>query len=75
MNATVSIPLWLFALLLVLAVVAGLQWFLLPGVRWYFRRKVRRVLDRECAVLTRDGRRRERVGGVAWPIDLDSGWR
>lgn len=45
MNATVSIPLWLFALLLVLAVVAGLQWFLLPGVRWYFRRKVRRVLD------------------------------
>jgi glycerol-3-phosphate O-acyltransferase len=44
-TSTVSIPLWLFVLLLLLAVAAGLQWFLLPGVRWYFRRKVRRVLD------------------------------
>ncbi len=45
MNATVSIPLWLFVLLLVLAVIAALQWLLLPGWRWYVRRKVRRVLD------------------------------
>src|SRR5437763_7902543 len=22
-----------------------MEWFLLPGVRWYFRRKVRRVMD------------------------------
>ena len=41
MNASVSIPLWLFVLLLVLAVAAALQWLLLPGVRWYLRRKVR----------------------------------
>jgi len=45
MSGSVTIPLWLFIMLLVLAAVAGLQWFLLPGARWYFRRKVRRVLD------------------------------
>ncbi len=45
MNATVSIPLWLFVLLLVLAVISALQWLLLPGWRWVVRRKVRRVLD------------------------------
>jgi glycerol-3-phosphate O-acyltransferase len=45
MTQPVSIPLWLFVLLLVLAVVAALQWLLLPGVRWYLRRKVRGVLD------------------------------
>jgi len=44
-NSSVSIPLWLFALLVVLAVVAALQWLLLPGVRWYLRRKVRGVID------------------------------
>ena len=45
MTAPVTLPLWLFLLLLALALVAALQWLLLPGVRWYFRRKVRRVLD------------------------------
>jgi glycerol-3-phosphate O-acyltransferase len=41
----VVLPLWLFILLLALALLAALQWFLLPGVRWVVRRKVRRVLD------------------------------
>jgi len=41
----IAVPLWLFILLLVLAVLAALQWFLLPGVRWVVRRNVRRVLD------------------------------
>lgn len=45
MNSSVSIPLWLFVLLLVLAVAAALQWLLLPGVRWVVRRRVRAVLD------------------------------
>jgi glycerol-3-phosphate O-acyltransferase len=45
MTQSVSIPLWLFALLLVLAAVAALQWLLLPSVRWYFRRKVRGVIE------------------------------
>jgi glycerol-3-phosphate O-acyltransferase len=41
----VTLPLWLFVLLLLFAVVAALQWLLLPSVRWYLRRKVKRVLD------------------------------
>ena len=45
MSHDVAVPLWLLVLLIVGAVVAALQWLLLPGVRWYFRRKVRRVLD------------------------------
>jgi len=45
MGQDVAVPLWLLVLLVAGAVVAALQWLLVPGVRWYFRRKVRRVLD------------------------------
>ena len=45
MTQSVSLPLWVFVLLSCLALLAALEWFLLPGVRWYFRRKVRRVID------------------------------
>lgn len=45
MSQDVAVPLWLLVLLITGAVVAALQWLLLPSVRWYFRRKVRRVLD------------------------------
>lgn len=45
MTQPVVLPLWLFVLLLVLALLAALQWLLLPGVRWVVRRNVRRVLD------------------------------
>jgi glycerol-3-phosphate O-acyltransferase len=45
MNQTVAVPLWLLLVLAALAVAAALQWLLLPGVRWYFRRKVRKVID------------------------------
>jgi glycerol-3-phosphate O-acyltransferase len=41
----VAIPLWLFAVLVALSLFAALEWLLLPGVRWYLRRKVRRVMD------------------------------
>jgi len=41
----VAIPLWLFVVLVALALFAMLEWFFLPGVRWYLRRKVRRVMD------------------------------
>ena len=45
MTRLVEVPLWLLVVLIGLAVFAALEWFLLPGVRWYFRRKVRRVMD------------------------------
>ncbi len=45
MTQTVALPLWAFGLLLALAVLAALEWLLLPSVRWYFRRKVRGVIS------------------------------
>jgi len=42
---TISIPLWLFVATSVLAVLALTFGALLPVARWYFRRKVRGVLD------------------------------
>jgi glycerol-3-phosphate O-acyltransferase len=44
-STTVAVPLWLFVVLAAFALVATLEWLLLPSVRWYFRRKVRRVMD------------------------------
>lgn len=40
----VSIPYWLYALLLILSGLALLDRLLLPGVRWFLRRKVNEVL-------------------------------
>lgn len=45
MTQAVTLPLWIFVVLLALALLAVLEWLLLPGLRWYFRRKVRHVLD------------------------------
>ena len=45
MSQIVAVPLWLLALLAALALLATLNWLLLPSVRWYFRRKVRGVID------------------------------
>jgi len=42
---TISIPLWLFVATSALAVLALTFGALLPAARWYFRRKVRGVLD------------------------------
>jgi glycerol-3-phosphate O-acyltransferase len=44
-TQTVGVPLWLLVLLAGFAAVAALQWFLVPSVRWYLRRKVRRVIE------------------------------
>ena len=41
---TVTLPAWLFAVLLALALWAALQLLLVPGVRWYLRRKMNRVI-------------------------------
>ncbi len=45
MTHTITLPLWIFIALLLLSVLAALEWLLLPSVRWYFRRKVRGVID------------------------------
>jgi glycerol-3-phosphate O-acyltransferase len=45
MSETVSLPLWLIIALVVLAAVAILDRLLVPSVRWFFRRRVNRVLE------------------------------
>jgi len=45
LTQAVAVPLWLLVVLVGLALLAALEWLLLPSVRWYFRRKVRRVMN------------------------------
>ena len=45
MRGTVSLPAWLAVLLALLAAWAALDRLLLPGARWFFRRRVNRVLE------------------------------
>src|SRR6478609_8419932 len=45
MAQSVSLPVWLVVLLVVLAVWAALDRLLFPGVRWFLRRRVNRVLE------------------------------
>jgi len=44
MTGTVTLPIWIFVVLLVLALWALLERLLVPGVRWYLRRKMNRVI-------------------------------
>ncbi len=46
MEQTVTLPLWAALLLLGLAVIALLDRLLVPGLRWYLRRRVNVVIDR-----------------------------
>jgi glycerol-3-phosphate O-acyltransferase len=46
MNSAVSIPAWLFLILLGLALLAILDRLLVPGVRWFLRQRTNRVIDR-----------------------------
>ncbi len=41
----ISVPLWLLVALAVLAAISLLDRLLLPSVRWFFRRRVNRVVD------------------------------
>ena len=45
MRGTVSLPVWLAVLLVLLAAWAALERLLLPGVRWFVRRRVNRALE------------------------------
>ena len=46
MTRTVAVPLWLLVLILVFAGVTVLSHFLLPSVRWFFRRRLERAVAR-----------------------------
>lgn len=46
MFRPVTLPLWLFVLILAFAGTAFLSHFLFPSVRWFFRRRMERVVER-----------------------------
>ncbi|QUJ76901.1 1-acyl-sn-glycerol-3-phosphate acyltransferase [Sulfitobacter albidus] len=46
MTQTVQLPLWLFILIVLFAAVTALSHFLLPSVRWFFRRRFERAVTR-----------------------------
>ncbi|GHF64136.1 1-acyl-sn-glycerol-3-phosphate acyltransferase [Seohaeicola zhoushanensis] len=46
MATTVEVPLWLFILILLFAAVTFASHFLFPSVRWFFRRRLERVVAR-----------------------------
>lgn len=52
MTESVSLPLWLAAVVFVLAAIALVERFLAPGVKWLVRRRVTRVLDEVDARLS-----------------------
>lgn len=45
MRGTINLPLWLAAVVAVLAAVAFVERFLLPGLKWLVKRRVNRVLE------------------------------
>ena len=45
MDNTITLPLWIFALLIFTALLLVLDRILLPGFRWYLRRRVNRVIE------------------------------
>jgi len=46
MTQTVQLPLWLFVLIVLFAAVTALSHFLLPSVRWFFRRRFEKAVSR-----------------------------
>lgn len=46
MMQTVELPVWLFVLILLFAVVTFASHFLFPSVRWFFRRRMERVVKK-----------------------------
>ncbi len=53
MTSTIQMPLWVFLLILCFAAVTALSHFLLPSVRWFFRRRLERAVARLNTRLTR----------------------
>ena len=53
MNRVIEVPLWVLVLLVAFAVVTFASHFLFPSVRWFFRRRMERVVARLNTRLTR----------------------
>ncbi|MFC6583532.1 1-acyl-sn-glycerol-3-phosphate acyltransferase [Sulfitobacter aestuariivivens] len=53
MTQIVQLPLWLFILIVLFAAVTALSHFLIPSVRWFFRRRFERAVARLNTRLTR----------------------
>lgn len=53
MTQTIELPIWLFTVILLFAAVTALSHFLLPSVRWFFRRRLERAVARLNKRLTR----------------------
>src|SRR5499427_5638239 len=45
MTSTITLPVWLLALIAILALWAALERLLIPSARWILRRRVNRVLE------------------------------
>ena len=45
MEDTITLPLWIFSLLILTALLLVLDRILLPGFRWYLRRRLNRVIE------------------------------
>ena len=44
MTSTISLPVWLFVIIVALAVLAAVDDVVIPGLRWYLRRRVNRAI-------------------------------
>ncbi len=53
MTQTIQLPLWLFIVIVLFATVTALSHFLLPSVRWFFRRRFEKAVARLNTRLTR----------------------
>ena len=53
MTQTVPVPIWLLVLILLFAAVTFASHFLFPSVRWFFRHRLQRAVDRLNKRLTR----------------------
>jgi len=45
MNTMINIPIWLLVVLVILTLWSVLSRMLIPSVRWFFRRRINRVID------------------------------
>ena len=50
MDNTITLPYWVFILITIFALVMVLDRVLLPSMRWYFKRRVNRVIHKFSVV-------------------------